>query len=63
MLVLKKRDVQLAKWFVIVVFLFALVNAIFRDQSRLPVTLLEAAFVFAVFRIGRVVDQRRNPRD
>ncbi len=62
-MVLKKSDVPLAKWFVIVVFLFALVNAIFRDQSRLPVTLLEAAFVFAVFRIGRVVDQRRNPRD
>jgi surface polysaccharide O-acyltransferase-like enzyme len=60
MSVLKKRDVHLATWFVIVVFLVALVNAIFRDQSKLPVTLMEAAFVFAVFKIGRVVDQRRN---
>lgn len=63
MLVLKKRDVQLAKWFVLVVFLVALMNSIFRDQSKLPVTLMEAAFVFAVFRVGKVVDQRRKARD
>ena len=62
MLVLKKRDLQFAMWFVLAVLVVALASVMFLDRSKVPGIVMSIAFLYALFWIARKADREKQSR-
>jgi hypothetical protein len=60
---LRKRDIQIAKWFLIAVFVADLTAALFWDLSKMPGIAMKAAFVFVLLGGAKIADRRRGEGD
>ncbi|WP_455913067.1 hypothetical protein [Pseudomonas syringae] len=63
MFLLRKRDIQLAKWFLVAVFVADLTAALFWDLSKVPGIAMQAAFVFVLLGGARIADRRKGAED